>query len=286
MSETAGRKKIALVTGATDGVGRYVASRLAAAGYHVLVHGRDQGRGESLMREISEAGGTAQFYPADLSSLQQVRDLAQAVLLTQDWLDLLINNAGIGTTNAEGSDGREESVDGFELRFAVNYLAPFLLTRLLLPNLLAAAPARIVNVASVGQQDLDFEDLQFERGYSGVGAYCRSKLALIMFTFDLAKELAGTGVTVNAVHPASLMDTYMVREAGATPMSTVEEGADAIMNLAVSPQMSGRTGEYFDRLVPARARAQAYDAAAREKLRQATLALVGLQTETLRETST
>ncbi len=276
--------RIALITGATNGVGRVVAERLGRSGWYVLAHGRDAARGRSLIGHIEAAGGRARLYLADLASLAEVRRLAAEVAGEFPRLQLLINNAGIGF--GRPGAGRQTSADGFELRFAVNYLAPFLLTRLLLPNLLAAAPARIVNVASVGQQDLDFEDLQFERGYSGVGAYCRSKLALIMFTFDLAKELAGTGVTVNAVHPASLMDTYMVREAGATPMSTVEEGADAIMNLAVSPQMSGRTGEYFDRLVPARARAQAYDAAAREKLRQATLALVGLQTETLRETST
>ena len=266
--------RIALITGATSGVGRVVAERLGRSGWHVLAHGRDAARGRSLVEHIETAGGQAQFYRTDLASLAEVRRLAAEVSSEFPRLRLLINNAGIGF--GRPGAGRQTSADGFELRFAVNYLAPFLLTRLLLPNILAAAPARIVNVASAGQQDLDFADLQLERGYSGVDAYCRSKLALIMFTFDLATELAGTGVTVNAVHPASLMDTFMVREAGMAPLSTIDDGAYAIMNLAVSPQMSGRTGEYFDRLVPARARAQAYDAAAREMLRQASFDLVGL----------
>ncbi|WP_298724859.1 SDR family NAD(P)-dependent oxidoreductase [uncultured Ferrovibrio sp.] len=277
MSETAGRKKIALVTGATDGVGRYVASRLAAAGYHVLVHGRDQGRGESLMREISEAGGTAQFYPADLSSLQQVRDLAQAVLLTQDWLDLLINNAGIGTTNAEGSDGREESVDGFELRFAVNYLAGFLLTQLLLPRLLASQPARIVNVASAGQHAIDFDDLMLTRAYSGARAYCQSKLAQILFTIDLAQQLEGSGVTVNALHPATYMNTTMVRRSGMRPISSIEEGGDAILHLALAAELDGQSGLYFNGKRPAKAEAQAYDPSARAKLRKLSFRLVGIE---------
>jgi NAD(P)-dependent dehydrogenase (short-subunit alcohol dehydrogenase family) len=265
--------RIALVTGATSGVGVVVAKRLAREGWLVLAHGRDQARGARVVGDIETAGGRARFYGADLSSMEGVRALAEAVARDHRHLHLLINNAGIGF----GPPGttRQEGPDGFELRFAVNYLAPFLLTRLLLPKLLVAAPARIVNVASIGQRDIDFDDLQLERHYSGRDAYRQSKLALIMFTFDLAEELKSRGVTVNALHPATFMDTFMVREAGGEPMSTVDEGADAIMNLAVSEETRGRTGEYFDGPHPARARAQAYDERARERLRQITFELIG-----------
>ena len=264
--------RIALVTGATSGVGVVVAKRLAREGWFVLAHGRDQARGAQVVRDIETAGGRARFYGADLASIEGVGALAEAVVRDHRHLHLLINNAGIGF-GAPGAT-RQEGQDGFELRFAVNYLAPFLLTRLLLPKLLAAAPARIVNVASIGQRDIDFDDLQLERCYSGIDAYRRSKLALIMFTFDLAHELESRGVTVNALHPATFMDTFMVREAGGEPMSTVDEGADAIMNLAVAEETRGRTGEYFDGLHPARARAQAYDERARERLRQITFEFI------------
>jgi len=265
--------RTALVTGATNGVGRVVARRLGRDGWLLLAHGRDQARGAQVVRDIEADGGRARFYGADLSSISGVRGLAEAIAQDHPQLHLLINNAGVGS-GPRGA-GREHSADGFELRFAVNYLAPFLLTRLLLPNLVAAAPARIVNVASIGQQDIDFDDLQLERRYSGIDAYCQSKLALIMLTFDLAEELAGRDVTANALHPATYMDTFMVRQAGRTPMSTVDEGADAIMNFAVSQEMRGRSGEYFDRLHPARARSQAYDARARERLRRISFDITG-----------
>ncbi len=168
------------------------------------------------------------------------------------------------------------SRDGYELRFAVNYLAGFLLTRRLLPLLKAGGPARIVNVSSVGQQPIDFSDVMLTRGYSGVRAYCQSKLAQIMFTFDLAEELAGSGVTANCLHPATYMNTTMVRQAGVAPMSTVDQGADAIFNLAVGTGLDGRTGLYYDGQRPSRANAQAYDAAARERLRLLSLNLAGL----------
>lgn len=261
-----------LITGATNGVGRLVAKRLGELGWFVLAHGRDAERGKDLVAQITAAGGQARFYRADFVSLAEVRRLADEVAEDCPRLSLLINNAGIGIGSPAA--GRETSADGFELRFAVNYLAPFLLTRLLMPSILAADRARIVNVASAGQQELDFDDLQLEHGYSGVDAYCRSKLALIMLTFDLAADLADSNVTANALHPATFMDTFMVREAGATPISTVEDGADAIMHLAVSPEMNGRTGAYFDRFTPARARAQAYDAGAREILRRRSADLV------------
>jgi NAD(P)-dependent dehydrogenase (short-subunit alcohol dehydrogenase family) len=264
--------KTALITGSTDGVGRVVASRLAEAGAHVLIHGRDQPRGERVVAAIKAAGGTAEFLAADFASLADVRRLADSVRQTETRLDILVNNAGIGTAGSS----RLTSVDGHELRFAVNYLAGFLLTTLLLPLIRQNTPARIVNVSSAGQQAIDFDDVMLTCGFSGSRAYCQSKLAQIMFTIDLARELANSGVIVNALHPATYMDTSMVRRAGVTPISTVEEGADAIWQLAVSPAVAGCTGRYFSGLNEARANAQAYDEAARQKLRTLSLRLTGL----------
>jgi NAD(P)-dependent dehydrogenase (short-subunit alcohol dehydrogenase family) len=272
---TATAHRTALVTGSTDGLGRAVARALAAAGFLVLVHGRDAQRGEDLVREIRDQGGSARFHRADFASLQEVRALADTVGRGHERLHLLINNAGIGTGGRTAS--RQTSTDGYELRFAVNYLAGYLLTRLLLPLLVRSAPARIVNVASVGQYPLDFADLMLTRAYSGMRAYAQSKLAQIMLTLDLAEQLRDRGVTVNCLHPATYMDTTMVREAGVTPVGTIAAGAAAVMQLAVAPQLEGRTGEYFDGLHPAKANAQAYDRQARLRLAQASAGLTGLE---------
>jgi NAD(P)-dependent dehydrogenase (short-subunit alcohol dehydrogenase family) len=268
------RGKTALVTGSTDGVGRMVAARLGALGARLVVHGRDRERGARVVADIEKAGGAAEFLPADLASLAEVRALADTVKKRTERLDILINNAGIGSGGPGGM--RATSADGHELRFAVNYLAGFLLTRLLLPLLIKSAPSRIVNVSSAGQQPIDFADVMLMRGYSGGRAYCQSKLAQIMFTIDLAGELAGTGVTVNSLHPATYMDTTMVRQAGVTPWSRVEEGAEAILNLALSPALAATTGRYFNGLHEARANTQAYDARARARLRALSLELTGL----------
>ena len=257
--------KTILITGSTDGVGRRVAERLAETGAKVLVHGRSRARAEEVVSGIRDKDRDAVFYLADFSSLDEVRALADAVERDHERLDVLINNAGIGTSG--GGGGRQESRDGHELRFAVNYLAGFLLTRRLLPLLKASAPARIVNVSSVGQQAIDFSDVMLTRGYSGVRAYCQSKLAQIIFTFDLAEELAGSAVSVNCLHPATYMDTTMVRQAGVAPLSSVDQGADAILNLAVGSGLEGHTGLYYDGLRPSRAIAQAYDPTARRNLR-------------------
>ena len=266
--------KTALITGATDGVGRVVAKELGKQGWRVLVHGRNRERGETLVREIEQAGGKASFLAADLSSLAEVRQLAEAVKKATDDLDLLINNAGIGTTGDR--PGRQTSKDGHELRFAVNYLSGFLLTNLLTPLLKASTPARIVNVSSAGQQAIDFEDVMLTRHYSGSSAYCQSKLAQIMFTVDLAGELTGSGVIANALHPSTYMNTTMVKQSGVTPMSKVETGAEAILQLAVSPKLDGKSGLYFNVMNEARANAQAYDAKARKQLRDLSLKLTGL----------
>lgn len=267
--------KTVLVTGSTDGVGRLVARRLADLGARVLVHGRDRRRGEQVLEQIRAAGhGSALFLPADFSSLAEVRRLAEVVRQNSDRLDILINNAGIGS----GGPGakRETSQDGYELRFAVNYLSGFLLTRLLLPLLMLSEPARIVNVSSLGQHPIDFDDVMLTRSYTGGRAYTQSKLAQVMFTFDLARELDPATITANCLHPATYMATTMVRQSGATPISTIEQGADATLNLAASGRLTGHSGEFYDGLTPSRANAQAYDDKARERLRALSMRLTGL----------
>jgi NAD(P)-dependent dehydrogenase (short-subunit alcohol dehydrogenase family) len=272
-------RQVALVTGSTDGLGRAVALALAASGFEVLIHGRDARRGSDLVRQICGQGGSAVFHRADFASLAEVRALAGSVRGAHDRLHLLINNAGIGTGDDGRAAPRQTSADGHELRFAVNYLAGYLLTRLLLPALVRAAPARIINVASAGQYPLDFDNLMLTRAYSGMRAYAQSKLAQVMLTFDLAAELRDKGVTVNCLHPATYMDTTMVRAAGVAPVTTVEEGAAAVMRLAVSEQVDGHTGDYFDGLRPARANAQAYDPQARRRLAEVSARLAGLDSE-------
>jgi NAD(P)-dependent dehydrogenase (short-subunit alcohol dehydrogenase family) len=231
-----------LVTGATDGLGRRVARKLAAKGARVLLHGRNPERLEAVLEEVrgQKGGGEAGSYLADLSSLAAVRGLAERILSDEEHLDVLVNNAGIISRR------RRVSEDGVELTFAVNYLSHFLLTGLLMPLLRDSVPARIVNVASAGQSPLDFSNPMLERGYDAMKAYSQSKLAQIMFTFELAKRQRNTGVTVNALHPASLMDTKMVQDTFGYTMSTVEEGAEAIVRLAVSPEVEGVTSAYFD----------------------------------------
>jgi NAD(P)-dependent dehydrogenase (short-subunit alcohol dehydrogenase family) len=266
------RAKTVLITGSTDGVGRYVAERLAARDWRVIAHGRDRARGEAVVERITQEGGEARFVSADLSSLAGVRSLAEAVQRDGDGLDALVNNAGIGTSGAE----RELSAENFELRFAVNYLAGFLLTRLLLPMLASRQAARIVNVSSAGQHAIDFSDVMLARGYSGVRAYRQSKLAQILFTFDLAQELAGQNIAVNCLHPATYMDTTMVRLSGAQPISTVEQGGEAILQLIDGPALAGKTGLYFNGMQESRADPQAYDEEARRRLRALSFDLAGL----------
>jgi NAD(P)-dependent dehydrogenase (short-subunit alcohol dehydrogenase family) len=265
-------RTVALVTGSTDGLGREVARRIAATGAHVIVHGRNRERGMEVVTEITQQGiGTARFYQADLASLAEVRRLAETILRDYDRLDILVNNAGIAQLGGGGQ--RRVSEDGYELTFAVNYLAGFLLTRMLLPRLVASAPSRIINVASIGQAPIDFDDPMMERGFSGGRAYGQSKLAQIMFTFDLAEELKGKNVIVESLHPATYMDTNMVTSAGIQPRSTIAQGADAVMNLFTAPDLE--SGQFFNGLRPARANDQAYDADARAKLKALSLKLTG-----------
>jgi len=260
-----------LITGATDGLGRALAADLAGRGARVLVHGRDRARAEAAAREAGGAGA----YVAGLAALEQVRRLADDVARDHDRLDVLVSNAGIGTT-LPGDGARMESADGHELRFAVNYLAGFLLTRLLEPLLVAAAPARIVNVASAGQMPIDFDDVMLENGYSGTRAYCQSKLAQVMSTFDFAERLRDERVTANALHPATYMPTKMVLAARGAAASTLEEGVEATARLAADPRLDGVTGRYFNRTREARADEQAYDADARRRLWELSERLTGL----------
>jgi NAD(P)-dependent dehydrogenase (short-subunit alcohol dehydrogenase family) len=269
-SESSMIGKTVLITGSTDGLGREVARRTAALGAHVIVHGRNQERGAALVDEIARDGkGSAKFYAADFASLAEVRTLADAILRDYPRLDVLVNNAGVWLRNE-----RQVSRDGYELHFAVNYLSGFLLTRMLLPRLLASTPSRIVNVASVAQSPIDFDDVMLERPGRAAQGYGQSKLAQILFTMDLAEELRATEVIAVALHPATLMDTSMVRTAGMPARSSVDDGADAVMHLMVGSDV--RSGQYFNGLQPARADAQAYDIAARATLRQISLKLTGL----------
>lgn len=251
-----------LVTGATDGLGKRVGSELAQRGATVLLHGRSRERLEATFEEVRNETGSEKlrYYLADLSSLEEARELAGRIFSDEERLDVLVNNAGIIAQE------RKEGEEGYELTFTVNYLSHFLLTSLLLPLLEDSAPARVVNVASAGQSPIDFHDPMLERGYDAMRAYTQSKLAQIIFTFELAEHLQDTGVTVNALHPASLMDTKMVLGTFGYTMSTVEEGAEAVVRLAVSPEVEGVTGRYFDGTREARANRQAYDGVARQML--------------------
>ena len=267
--------KTVLITGSTDGVGRYVATELAKQGAKVLIHGRDAGRGKVLVEEIKRTGKEAPaFYQADLASLAAVRGLADAVKADHKTLDVFVSNAGIGSMN--GGAQRQISADGHELRFAVNYLAGFLLAYLLLPLIKAAAPSRIVNVSSLGQHPIDFDDVMITKNYSGGRAYSQSKLSQILFTIDLAAELKGAGVTVNSLHPATYMNTTMVRAGGITPMSTVEQGGAAILHLVSGDDVAAKSGLFFNGMHEMKANAQAYDETARKRLRALSLELTGL----------
>jgi NAD(P)-dependent dehydrogenase (short-subunit alcohol dehydrogenase family) len=261
--------EVILVTGATDGLGRAVAGELALAGASVLVHGRDSERIERTTSELDAAGS----YRADFASLADVRDLAERVLAERDRLDVLVNNAGVGST-LPGGGRRLESQDGYELRFAVNYLAEFLLTSLLEPLLARSASARIVNVSSAGQMPIDFDDVMLERAYDGTRAYCQSKLAQVMHTFDLAERLAGSGVSANCLHPATYMPTKIVLAARGSPMSSLEEGVRATTRLVNDPALDGVSGRYFDGMDEAPAHTQAYDPDARRRLRELSVRLI------------
>lgn len=263
-----------LITGATQGLGRGIALDLAPRGGTLLLHGRDRTRLDAVADQVRTIapGTTVRTYLADLADLDQVHAMADRIRATEPRLDALVNNAvaGGGTEPLR----RELSRQGHELRFAVNHLAPYALLRDLLPLLTASTPARVVNVASIGQEAIDFDNVMLEHDYEGLRAYCRSKLAMIMATFELAAELDGTGVTVNTLHPAHLMDTEGVRAYGLTPAVGIEEGVRPTVRLLLDPALASTTGRYFDRFTETRAHDQAYDARARERLMTLTHALL------------
>ena len=264
-------RPVVLVTGSTRGLGRKVALAMAGRGAHVIVHGRNRERGLGVVERIAAAGaGSASFRAADLDSMARVRDLGEAILRDHGRLDVLVNNAGIWLP---GESARRVSADGHELSFAVNYLSHFLLTRMLLPIIPASPASRIVNVSSGAQTPIDFDDPMLDNRYSGSRGYAQSKLAQILFTFDLAAELEDTGIEVNALHPATFMDTNMVLSAGVRPRSSVEDGLEAVMHLIVSEDVG--SGRYFDGLRPSRAHGQAYDGESRMRLRRLSEELVG-----------
>lgn len=266
-----------LVTGATDGLGREVGRSLAEAGAHLLLHGRDPERVRDTVSELAEdAAYPPRGYVADFADLAEVHRLADEVRTGHDRLDVLINNAGIGA-GPRGGGQREISADGHELRFQVNYLAAFLLTRLLLPLLEQSAPARIVNVASGAQQAVEFDDVMLERAYDGWRAYSQSKLAMVADAFELAERLDPALVTVNALHPASLMDTKMVRESFGAAQTSVGHGIDPVLRLVADPELDGVSGRYFSGRSESRAADQAYDPEARAELARRSRELTGLE---------
>ena len=261
-----------VITGATDGLGKGLATELAPSGARLILHGRNPEKGEALIEELTPAAaGELEYRLADFASLDDVRDLADS-LSNEERVDVLVNNAGIGTARP-----REESEDGYELTFQVNYLAPFLLTHRLLPLLERSAPARIVNISSAGQAPIDFDDVMLERHFSGVQAYCQSKLALVMLTFDLAEELEDTGVTANCLHPGTYMPTQMLEKAGVEPVTPLEDGIAATMRLIASPELDGVNGHYFDGTSESAPHPQAEDPEARRKLRELSAELTGIQ---------
>jgi NAD(P)-dependent dehydrogenase (short-subunit alcohol dehydrogenase family) len=274
---TIAKSAVILVTGATDGIGLGTARELARSGATVLVHGRNPERLAATAKDIAELSPHSRIEPylADFSSLDDVRQLADDIRKQHKKLDVLINNAGIGSGPA-GAKRREVSADGHELRFQVNHLAPFLLQQLLLPLLKAAGSGRIVNVASAAQTAIDFRDVMLERSYDGSRAYAQSKLAMVMASIELSRRPEAREVTVNALHPGSLLDTKMVRESFGRAQGPVEIGIRSEMHVATSAALDGVTGQYFDRTQPARAEAQAYDDTARRRLWQISERLVGL----------
>jgi NAD(P)-dependent dehydrogenase (short-subunit alcohol dehydrogenase family) len=264
--------KTIVITGATDGLGKGVATGLAPTEARLILHGRSEEKGQALIEELApKATAELVWRRADFSSLDEVRDLTDE-LLDEDRIDVLVNNAGIGTAGP-----REESEDGYELTFQVNYLAPFLLTRQLLPLIERSAPSRIVNVSSAGQSPIDFDDVMLDRDYSGAQAYAQSKLALVMFTFDLAEELEGSGVTANCLHPGTFMPTNMVRSAGIDPVTPLEDGVAATIRLISSPEVEGINGHYFDGSQESAPQPQAEDPEARRRLRELSAELTGVR---------
>lgn len=265
--------KTVLVTGSTDGLGRELARALAADGAHVIVHGRNAERGQAVVDEITRSGkGSAKFYAADFSSMQAVRGFADTIARDYPKLDLLVNNAGVAFT---GEQPRQTSADGYELQFAVNYLAGWVLVNRLRPNLAAAAPSRIVNVASGSAAPIDFDDVMLEKPGAHRHGYGQSKLAQVSMTVELAPAFAKQGITMISLHPATMMDTTMLRNMGVTPRTNVDEGRDHVMSLITAPTL--QPGAFYRDGVPTEPRdPQPHDPAARARLVSLSAELTGV----------
>jgi retinol dehydrogenase-14 len=272
-----------LVTGGSSGIGRATALGLAAMGAHVAITGRDRERTDAAAREICAAGGGhVDTFVADMSSQAEVRRLAGEVLQGLPRIDVLVNNVG------GYWDTRHVTADGLERTCALNHLAPFLLTHLLLDRLRESAPARVVTVSSGAHTmgRIDFDDLGGERSYSGMRAYSQSKLANILFTYELARRLGAGGVTANALHPGMVRTGFGAEDSGTlqrlfTPlmrpfMKSAAQGAATSIHLASSPELEGVTGCYFADGKRKRSSKRSYDEATAERLWQVSAALVGL----------
>ena len=275
-----------VVTGATSGIGRATAWELAKLGARTFVVGRDAARARRTRNEIARATGNdeIEFVVADLSSTASVRGLATELLARAPRLDILVNNA------ATLPRSRQTTVDGLEMQLAVNHLASYALTRLLLPRLIATAPARIINVASQVESwgRIDFGDLQRERGYDHLDAYAQSKLANVLFTYELARRLEGTRVTANCLHPG-VIATKLLADFNGRPRALgfalrfthpgPEAGARTSVRLAADPMLAGVTGRYFRDGREAQSSPASYDVALARRLWDVSAQLVGLPTE-------
>jgi NAD(P)-dependent dehydrogenase (short-subunit alcohol dehydrogenase family) len=263
----AGCRRRVLITGATDGLGRATSLALVRAGCELIVHGRSAERVETIRQEALSAGAPGvTSVVADLALLRDVRRMLAAVQNRGEPPGVVVNNAGVGFGDAAGG-GRVVSGDGIELRLAVNYLAPMVLTYGLLPILAEHAGSRVVQVASIGQHPLDLADLESREGFDLLTAYRRSKLALIAGSLDLADRVNPSMVTINCVHPATYMPAKMVVREGVAAASTVDDGLAAVVRLVVGTGLTGRTGLCFEGLSEASPHAQAHDPAARQTLR-------------------
>lgn len=280
------RGKICLVTGASSGIGKETVLGLAHMGATVLMVARDRVRGETAAREIRHKApeGTVELLVTDLSLLNEVYQLAAHVLKEYDRLDVLLNNAGVALAE------RHVTKDGLEATFVTNYLSPFLLTNLLLDRLKHSAPARIVNVASYTHtwvRAIPWDDLQSEGPYNAQSVYNLTKLMDILFTYELAKRLTGTGVTINCLHPGWPMRTNLDREAkGAFALFgkisnlfaiSAEQGAKTSIYLASSLEVTNSSGRYFTKCQPAESSKLSHDEAAAERLWNLSMQLCGLQ---------
>lgn len=262
-----------LITGATSGLGRAVAESLASRGGHLILHGRNTERLNELAEQLQPEAATIDVVTADLSELSQIDDLVEQVFDLTDQLTVLVNNAGVGKG---ATDTRETSADGYELRFATNHLAPFALTLRLLPLLETGAPSRIVNVASGAQEPVDFDDPQIEENYSGNRAYAQSKFAMVTTGFVLASKLPAEVITVNSLHPATLMPTRMVEEGYGHTVDELQTGIDAVLRLIESDAFEGVTGQYFSIQQQSSAHPQAYDPDVQQRLWDLSQQLTGI----------